>query len=427
VLPFILRRTKDSALPDLPPKVITDIRCPMTASQRILYASFQKGLSISDEALEQEIVSLIQNQAGGGLRNKQKSHTQARDTDHLPPALPIICHPFKALANLKLICVHPNLLERYRGGGDDNSGDESNDYSTWNIYDSGKLTCLVRLLLDMDLVECSPLVLSGEIEPMLKRMNEDTGGDEIMQGTRGNIKEVAIPWDNHPDSDSDSPSSGDDQNSDEEGQGEDKKEIKSCGLGDFLAKKKSGMGNESEEGEEEEEKEKADASLAHIPIALGRVAPGSSEVKHESIEHRTSLQVKSSVKKKCLIFAEHRSSLDLIHSAVFQRYFPKTSVRILDGRTPPQKRAQIAQDFNQGVIDEDSPTILLLTASACGLGLNLSSAEVVIFLEHNWNPFVDLQAMDRVHRLGQKNTVYVFKLLGSFIQALHYIERWSNL
>ena len=36
-----------------------------------------------------------------------------------------------------------------------------------------------------------------------------------------------------------------------------------------------------------------------------------------------------------------------------------------------------------------------------GLGLNLTSADTVVFLEHDWNPMKDLQAMDRAHRLGQ--------------------------
>ena len=48
-----------------------------------------------------------------------------------------------------------------------------------------------------------------------------------------------------------------------------------------------------------------------------------------------------------------------------------------------------------------------------GLGLNLTGADTVIFVEHDWNPMKDLQAMDRAHRIGQKkvNTSFFFKLL----------------
>ncbi len=46
-----------------------------------------------------------------------------------------------------------------------------------------------------------------------------------------------------------------------------------------------------------------------------------------------------------------------------------------------------------------------------GLGLNLTGADVVIFLEHDWNPTKDLQAMDRAHRIGAKKVVNVYRLI----------------
>jgi TATA-binding protein-associated factor len=41
-----------------------------------------------------------------------------------------------------------------------------------------------------------------------------------------------------------------------------------------------------------------------------------------------------------------------------------------------------------------------------GLGLNLTGADTVIFVEHDWNPMKDLQAMDRAHRIGQKKVSF---------------------
>jgi TATA-binding protein-associated factor len=55
--------------------------------------------------------------------------------------------------------------------------------------------------------------------------------------------------------------------------------------------------------------------------------------------------------------------------------------------------------------------VLLLTTHVGGLGLNLTSADTVVFLEHDWNPMKDLQAMDRAHRLGQTRCVNVYRLL----------------
>ena len=70
-------------------------------------------------------------------------------------------------------------------------------------------------------------------------------------------------------------------------------------------------------------------------------------------------------------------------------------------------RFGVAQRFNA------DPTIdvLLLSTSVGGHGLNLTTADTVVFLEHDWNPMNDLQAMDRAHRLGQRRSVSVYRLV----------------
>ena len=55
--------------------------------------------------------------------------------------------------------------------------------------------------------------------------------------------------------------------------------------------------------------------------------------------------------------------------------------------------------------------MLLLTISVGGLGLNLTGADTVIFVKHDWNPQKDLQAMDRAHRIGQKKVMNVYRLI----------------
>lgn len=45
--------------------------------------------------------------------------------------------------------------------------------------------------------------------------------------------------------------------------------------------------------------------------------------------------------------------------------------------------------------------VFLLSTRAGGLGINLTAADTVIFYEIDWNPTLDMQAMDRAHRLGQ--------------------------
>ena len=69
--------------------------------------------------------------------------------------------------------------------------------------------------------------------------------------------------------------------------------------------------------------------------------------------------------------------------------------------------------FNTVNLFNSDPSIdlLLLTTHIGGLGLNLTGADTVIFVEHDWNPSKDLQAMDRAHRIGQKKVVNVYRLI----------------
>eukprot|EP00850_Spirogloea_muscicola_P020021 SM000205S06228 [mRNA] locus=s205:236164:244326:- [translate_table: standard] len=106
---------------------------------------------------------------------------------------------------------------------------------------------------------------------------------------------------------------------------------------------------------------------------------------------------------RVLIFA----LLDIVECDLFQAHMPEVTYLRLDGSVEVSKRFDIVKVFNS------DPTIdvLLLTTHVGGLGLNLTSADTVIFLEHDWNPARDVQAMDRAHRLGQKRVVNVHRLL----------------
>lgn len=70
-------------------------------------------------------------------------------------------------------------------------------------------------------------------------------------------------------------------------------------------------------------------------------------------------------------------------------------------------RQGIVNRFNE----DPSIDVLLIMTKIGGLGLNLTGADTVIFVEHDWNPSTDLQAMDRAHRIGQKKVVNVYRLI----------------
>ena len=70
----------------------------------------------------------------------------------------------------------------------------------------------------------------------------------------------------------------------------------------------------------------------------------------------------------------------------------------IDGSTSGEDR-QIAMDnYNR---DGSDIFLFLLTTRAGGLGINLQTADIVIIYDSDWNPQMDLQAMDRAHRIGQ--------------------------
>jgi TATA-binding protein-associated factor len=110
---------------------------------------------------------------------------------------------------------------------------------------------------------------------------------------------------------------------------------------------------------------------------------------------------------RALIFCQVRDMLDRIEKDVLKPKFPGVTYLRLDGGVNAKDRFGIVEKFNA------DPTIdlLLLTTHVGGLGLNLTGADTVIFVEHDWNPMKDLQAMDRAHRLGQKRVVNVYRLI----------------
>lgn len=110
---------------------------------------------------------------------------------------------------------------------------------------------------------------------------------------------------------------------------------------------------------------------------------------------------------RALVFCQLKKMLDIVEQDLLKRHLPAVTYLRLDGSVPPHQRHAIVTRFNNDV----SIDLLLLTTAVGGLGLNLTGADTVIFVEHDWNPMKDLQAMDRAHRIGQKKVVNVYRLI----------------
>ncbi|CAD7093413.1 unnamed protein product [Hermetia illucens] len=110
---------------------------------------------------------------------------------------------------------------------------------------------------------------------------------------------------------------------------------------------------------------------------------------------------------RALIFCQLKAMLDIVENDLLKKHLPAVSYLRLDGGVPASDRHEIVTKFN----GDPSIDVLLLTTQVGGLGLNLTGADTVIFVEHDWNPMKDLQAMDRAHRIGQKKVVNVYRLI----------------
>ncbi len=107
--------------------------------------------------------------------------------------------------------------------------------------------------------------------------------------------------------------------------------------------------------------------------------------------------------RRVLIFSQFTKMLELIGRELARK---GRTFFYLDGQTPSEERMDLCNRFNNGEHD-----LFLISLKAGGTGLNLASADTVILYDTWWNPAVEEQAADRVHRIGQKNVVQVIKLV----------------
>ena len=108
---------------------------------------------------------------------------------------------------------------------------------------------------------------------------------------------------------------------------------------------------------------------------------------------------------RVLIFSQMSRMLDILEDYC---YFREYQYCRIDGQTEHSDRINAIDEYNKPGSEK---FIFLLTTRAGGLGINLTSADIVILFDSDWNPQADLQAMDRAHRIGQTKQVKVFRFI----------------
>ncbi|CAH8289279.1 unnamed protein product [Eruca vesicaria subsp. sativa] len=109
---------------------------------------------------------------------------------------------------------------------------------------------------------------------------------------------------------------------------------------------------------------------------------------------------------RVLIFSQMTKLLDILEDYLNVEFGPRTFERVDGSVAVADRQAAIAR-FNQ----DKSRFVFLLSTRACGLGINLATADTVIIYDSDFNPHADIQAMNRAHRIGQSKRLLVYRLV----------------
>ncbi|EEH33602.2 DNA repair protein RAD16 [Paracoccidioides lutzii Pb01] len=108
--------------------------------------------------------------------------------------------------------------------------------------------------------------------------------------------------------------------------------------------------------------------------------------------------------EKTIIFSQFTSLLDLLEVPILRKGW---GYRRYDGSMNPNQRNEAVMKFT----DSKDCTIMLVSLKAGNAGLNLVAASQVIIFDPFWNPYIEEQAIDRAHRIGQVRPVVVHRIL----------------
>lgn len=116
------------------------------------------------------------------------------------------------------------------------------------------------------------------------------------------------------------------------------------------------------------------------------------------------LEVLQAERHAALVFSQFIGGLDQMEAVAKARGIPYLR---MDGRTPVAMRKDLVREFQSG----EGPRFFFISLKTGGVGLNLTQANYVFHLDPWWNPAVENQASDRAHRIGQKRSVFVQRLI----------------
>ena len=153
----------------------------------------------------------------------------------------------------------------------------------------------------------------------------------------------------------------------------------------------------------EEEQKNAETEFSRVAsyqraIQSERQAAGVAKLPHVINFVKNIMEIEESV----VVFCHHKYIHKLLHDSL-QEFTPAA---IIGGQTDKIRQESIDR-FQNG-----ETKLIIVGLRAGNLGINLTRAKYVIFAELDWSPAIHRQAEDRLHRIGQKNTVFAYYLIG---------------
>lgn len=134
-------------------------------------------------------------------------------------------------------------------------------------------------------------------------------------------------------------------------------------------------------------------------IQSERQAAGAAKLPHVIEFVKNIMEIEESV----VVFCHHKAIHELLHKSLHD-YSPSS---IIGGQSDKERQDNI-DSFQNG-----QTKLMIAGLRAGNVGINLSRAKYVIFAELDWSPAIHRQAEDRLHRIGQKNTVFAYYLIGN--------------
>jgi len=153
-----------------------------------------------------------------------------------------------------------------------------------------------------------------------------------------------------------------------------------------------------EDEQKSAETEFSKSASYHRAIQSERQIAGVAKLPHVINFVKNIMEIEESV----VVFCHHKVIHKLLHESL-QEFSP---VSIIGGQTDSFRQSQIDK-FQKG-----ESKLMVAGIRAGNVGINLTRAKYVIFAELDWSPAIHRQAEDRLHRIGQKNTVFAYYLIG---------------